>query len=117
MKTLGFEMVVEGEGIGDEAEVVHALRGLLRDLAEVRVVNDLDRVQRRGHELVVLFLAYSPFFLTVFMLFPPQIAGVVSFSRDAASSTLFSRIFFSGQSQFMPSLSHTSNSHSHGSFR
>lgn len=110
-------MVVESEGIGDEPEVIHALRGLLRDLAEVRVVNDLDRVQRRGHELVVLFLALFPSQLTVFMLFPPQIAGVVSFSRDAASSTLFSLIFFSGQSQFMPSLSHTSNSHIHGSFR
>ena len=52
-------MVVEGEGIGDESEVVDALRGLLRDLAEVRVVDDLDRVQRRGHELVVLRLALS----------------------------------------------------------
>lgn len=56
-------------------------------------------------------------YLTVFMLFPPQIAGVVSFSRDAASSTLFSRISFSGQSHVMPSLSHTSSSHVHGSFR
>lgn len=51
------------------------------------------------------------------MLFPPQIAGVVSFNRDAASSTLRSRISFSAQSQLMPSLSHTSYSHTHGSFR
>lgn len=47
-------MVVKSEGIRDEPEIIDALRGLLRDFAEVRVVDDLDRVQRRRHELVVL---------------------------------------------------------------
>lgn len=109
-------MVVEREGVRHESEIVHALRRLLRDLAEIRIVNNLDRVQRRRHELVVL-PRISPPRPTVFMLLPPQMAGVVSFSRAAASSTLRSRISRSGHAQLIPSLSHTSYSHTHGDFR
>ena len=55
-RVLPAHVVVERVGGAHEAEVVHALRGALRDLAEVDVVDQRDAVQRRRRELRVLRL-------------------------------------------------------------